>query len=100
MNNDGKIHAGAIVTLQVDGVPLQARRGQTVAAAMLAAGRRVLRRTRFKGRPRGLFCAMGVCFDCVMTVDGRNGVRACMTPVEDGMQVVTATELKPGVAAR
>ena len=87
VDNDGNITAGATVTLILNGAPLAARRGQTVAAAMLAAGRRVLRYTRRAGKPRGLYCAMGVCFDCVMTIDGRSGVRACMTPVEDGMRV-------------
>ena len=95
MNSGGKIIPGAAVTLQLDGVPLPARRGQTVAAAMLAAGERVLRRTRNAGKPRGLFCAMGVCFDCVMTINGQAGVRACMTKVEDGMQVVTPVQFKP-----
>ena len=95
MNNDGKIIPGAAITLHVDGKPLPARRGQTVAAAMLAAGQRVLRQTRRAGKPRGLFCAMGVCFDCVMTIDGKAGVRACMTKVEDGMQVSSSVQFKP-----
>jgi predicted molibdopterin-dependent oxidoreductase YjgC len=95
VNDDGKIIAGAAVTLQVDGRPLAARRGQTVAAALLASGQRVLRHTRRAGRPRGLFCAMGVCFDCVMTIDGKAGVRACMTKVEDGMQVNSPAQFKP-----
>ena len=95
MNTDGKIVPGAIVTLLIDGEPLHARRGQTVAAALLASGRRVLRRTRRTGKLRGLFCAMGVCFDCVMTIDGQPGVRACMTKVRDGMQVVSPTRFKP-----
>lgn len=95
MSNDGKIIPGAAVTLQVNGQPLPARRGQTVAAAMLAAGQRVLRHTRRAGKPRGLFCAMGVCFDCVMTIDGKAGVRACMTRVEDGMQVSSPVQFKP-----
>ena len=86
---DDAIQPGAEVTLIVDGEPLQARRGQTVAVALLARGRRVLRHTRNGGSPRGLFCAMGVCFDCVMTIDGLQGTRACMTRVEDGMQVST-----------
>lgn len=98
MNTDSRINPGATVTLRLDGEPLQARRGQTVAVALLAAGRRVLRRTRRKGRPRGLFCAMGVCFDCVMTIDGKAGVRACMIRVEDGMQVVTPTQFEPQAA--
>ena len=95
MNSDGKIIPGASVTLQLDGKPLPARRGQTVAAAMLAAGQRVLRHTRRTGKPRGLFCAMGVCFDCVMTIDGEPGVRACMTKVEEGMRVVSPVQFKP-----
>ena len=94
MTNDGNIVPGATVTLQLDGKPLPARRGQTVAAAMLAAGQRVLRHTRNAGKPRGLFCAMGVCFDCVMTIDGNAGVRACMTKVEDGMQVNSPVQFK------
>ena len=95
MNNDGKIIPGAAITFHVDGKSLPARRGQTVAAAMLAAGQRVLRQTRRAGKPRGLFCAMGVCFDCVMTIDGKAGVRACMTKVEDGMQVSSSVQFKP-----
>lgn len=95
MNSEGKIMVGAAVTLHVDGKPLTARRGQTVAAAMLAAGQRVLRRTRRAGKPRGLYCAMGICFDCVMTIDGQPGVRACMTKVEDGMQVTSPMQFKP-----
>ena len=94
-SNGGKIIPGAPVTLHVDGQPLAACRGQTVAAALLAAGQRVLRHTRRAGKPRGVFCAMGVCFDCVMTIDGKAGVRACMTKVEDGMQVVSPARFKP-----
>ena len=95
MINDRKIIRGAVVTLRVDGETLEAFRGQTVATALLAAGRRVLRHTRNAGKPRGLFCAMGVCFDCVMTIDGKAGVRACMTKVEDGMQVQSPKKFKP-----
>ena len=95
MKSDGKVMPGAAVTLKVNGESLPARRGQTVAAAMLAAGQRVLRHTRHAGKPRGIFCAMGVCFDCVMTIDGNAGVRACMTKVEDGMQVSSPVRFKP-----
>ena len=95
MNTDGKIIPGAAVMLLIDGEPLPARRGQTVAAVLLAADRRVLRHTRRTGKPRGLFCAMGVCFDCVMTIDGKAGVRACMTKVEDGMRVSAPVRFKP-----
>ncbi len=58
---------------------------------MLANGRRVLRHTRRGGRPRGLFCAMGTCFDCIVTVDNQSGVRACLATVQPGMQVTLPT---------
>jgi len=59
-----------------------------VATVLLAMGRRAFRRTG-NGAPRGLFCGMGICFDCLVTVDGRPNVRACMTTVQPGMVVET-----------
>lgn len=85
------IERGEPVTITVDGQPLEARAGETVATALLANGRRALRQTRRRGKPRGLFCAMGICFDCIVTVDGRNGARACLTKVQPGMQVTLPT---------
>ncbi len=73
-------------TITVDGAPMPAREGQTIAAALLAAGRSLLRHTQ-SGAPRGIFCGMGVCFDCLVTVDGLTDQRACITPVRPGMQV-------------
>ena len=75
----------------VDGQPIPVRQGQTIAAALLAAGQRVFRHTQH-GASRGLFCGMGVCFDCLVTVDGQSAQRACMTPVRSGMQVQRTTE--------
>ncbi len=60
--------------------------GETIAAALSAAGIVTFRHTQ-SGAPRGLHCGMGACFDCLVTVDGRIGQRACMTKVADGMQV-------------
>ena len=80
------IEYGPPIVLTVDGETLQARAGQTVAAALYASGRRVLRHTRVNDKPRGLYCAMGVCFDCVVKVNGETA-RACMRYVGDGMQV-------------
>lgn len=65
---------------------LEAREGQTVAAVLCEAGIRVLRSSP-AGEPRGLFCAMGVCFECLVTVDGVPDQRACVTPVRPGMQI-------------
>lgn len=81
--------SGPVVTLTVDGQPLEARAGDTVAAALVAAGRLGFRTTRRGQAPRGVFCGMGICFDCVVTVDGVAGVRACVTPVAPGMAVET-----------
>jgi D-hydroxyproline dehydrogenase subunit gamma len=71
------------LTIEFDGEPVTAYPGETVAAALLAAGKRAFRRTS-NGSPRGPYCNMGVCFECVVEIDGVH-VRACMTPVRDGM---------------
>lgn len=67
--------------------PVQAYPGETIAAALLATGLRTLRRTAKAGAPRGIFCGMGVCFDCVVVVDGRPHLRACLTEARPGMRV-------------
>jgi aerobic-type carbon monoxide dehydrogenase small subunit (CoxS/CutS family) len=79
---------GQPVTISVDGKPVQAYLGETIAAALLATGQRAWRQT-LQGEPRGLFCGTGICFDCTVTVDGVPGVRACITPVAEGMVVET-----------
>jgi predicted molibdopterin-dependent oxidoreductase YjgC len=72
-----------------DGRQLLAHEGETVAIALLAAGQRGFRLTTRRAEPRGLFCGMGVCFDCLVRVDGRPNVRACQIPVAEGMRVET-----------
>jgi predicted molibdopterin-dependent oxidoreductase YjgC len=72
--------------IEVDGRLVPAAPGQTVAAALIGAGITVFRHT-LAGAPRGVFCGMGVCFDCLVTVDGLAGQRACITPARPGMQV-------------
>jgi predicted molibdopterin-dependent oxidoreductase YjgC len=72
-----------------DGDPMTALPGQSVGAALLAGGVRTLRTTRVEGRPRGMFCGIGVCFDCLVTVNGRPNVRACLAPVGEGDDVRT-----------
>jgi predicted molibdopterin-dependent oxidoreductase YjgC len=76
-------------TFRFDGRELEARDGWTVGAALLAAGVRSWRTTRNEGRPRGLFCGIGVCFDCLITVNGQPSVRACLVPVQPGDVVST-----------
>jgi len=79
------------VSIMLDGVPLPAYPGETVAGALLASGRRAWRHTGH-GQPRGLFCGIGLCFDCLVTVNGTPNVRACLTPVAAGMVVETGTK--------
>lgn len=86
---DRGITRGERVALLVDGESVEAYRGETIAAAMWSAGHRTFRRTERTRSPRGLFCAMGVCFECLVTVNGTVGIRACMTPVEEDMVVTT-----------
>ena len=68
--------------------PIQARTGDSVATALLGAGVTTTRTTAVSGAPRGPYCMMGACFDCVAIVDGRGNVQTCMTPVRDGMRVI------------
>ena len=72
-----------------DGRPILARRGEPIAAALLAAGVRVFRTMPGTGEPRGGYCLVGRCTDCLVVVDGRPNVRACVTPVRAGMRVAT-----------
>jgi predicted molibdopterin-dependent oxidoreductase YjgC len=75
------------VTLHVQGQAIQARAGDTLAIALLNAGVLAFRHTPVSGQPRGPLCMMGVCFDCLLEVDGRQNVQSCMIEVTDGMQV-------------
>jgi len=77
------------ITIFFDGRALAAKRGEPVAAALLAAGVRVFRETAKQGLPRGVFCGIGRCTDCVMVVDGEPNVRTCVTPAREGMKVET-----------
>ena len=88
------IHRGEPFEIFVDGEPLRAYPGETVAAAMLAAGRLGFRRSDHKGSPRGYYCGMGICWDCAMVVDGRLNLRTCKTLAAPGMKVETPKGLK------
>lgn len=76
-------------TFDFDGRSIGFEPGQSIGAALTAAGVRSWRTTRLAGRPRGLFCGIGICFDCLVVVDGRPNERACLTPASDGASVTT-----------
>lgn len=90
----GPLATARMVRITVDGAPLTAREGETIAAAMLAAGLRVNRMTKKLNEPRGLFCGIGQCTDCVMVVNGVPNIRTCVTAVADGMTVQTQVGLE------
>lgn len=83
------------ITFTFDGQQILARADEVVAAALLAHGIRELRKTDPGSAPRGLYCAIGHCYECQMTIDGQPGVRACLTRVRDGMRVSSPRALPP-----
>ncbi|MFB7599360.1 2Fe-2S iron-sulfur cluster-binding protein [Streptomyces sp. NPDC056160] len=74
------------IHIEVDGDRIAGLAGQSIAALLLADGRVAWRRTR-TGRPRGVFCGIGACFDCLVTVNGLRDVRACQRRAVDGDRV-------------
>lgn len=77
------------VTIYVDGTPYPAEEGEMIAAALMANGIATFRYTAKMHKPRSIFCGIGKCTDCIMTVNGKPNVRTCVTPVEDGMRIQT-----------
>jgi predicted molibdopterin-dependent oxidoreductase YjgC len=77
------------IGVTIDGVAFVARAGDSVAAALLAAGRLASRRTPVSGAARGPFCLMGACFDCLVTIDGVPNQQGCMVAVAAGMRIAT-----------
>lgn len=75
------------VTIHFDQIEYEAYEHETVAAALLANGIRTLRVHEQSGTPRGIYCNIGHCFECRVTIDGKEGQRACLTPVHHGMNI-------------
>lgn len=86
---------GRKVTFSFDGKGLSGYEGESIAAALKAAGVMVHRYTAKQHKPRGIFCAIGRCTDCVMIVNGVPNVRTCVTPLEEGMQIQTQYGVEP-----
>ena len=81
--------ARPVVRLTFDGQPLEAREGDSVAAALLAANVTACRATPVSGAPRAPYCMMGVCFDCLVVIDNVGNRQSCLVPVREGMVVET-----------
>jgi sarcosine oxidase, subunit alpha len=89
----GKLEKRKAITFRFDGQTYDAFDHETIAAALLANGIRTLRVQEEKGTPRGIYCNIGHCLECRVTVNGRDGVRACLTPVEEDMIVHSGQRL-------
>lgn len=76
-----------LIAIHVDGRRIEVRKGETLAAAMLAGGVVPFRHTAVSGAPRAPFCLMGSCFECIVEVDGAQNVQSCMVEVREGMRV-------------
>ena len=85
----GDTPEGRLVNFTYDGQTLQGIEGEPISAALRVAGVMTHRYTKKRHEPRGVFCAIGRCTDCVMVVDGKPNVRTCITPLKEGMVVNT-----------
>ncbi len=84
---------GKAILIEVDGQTITAYEGETVAASLLTAGITTFRISRKTQQPRGLYCGMGICYECLMTINGVHAQRACITLVSAGMKVETCKEM-------
>lgn len=81
---------GPAFAIEVDGTPLTAHEGETIATALLAAGRHTFHAPdQIHNSPSRLFCGMGACWQCLVTVDGQSSHRACQTMAKPGMKIET-----------
>jgi predicted molibdopterin-dependent oxidoreductase YjgC len=81
--------AAPALSFQFDGRAMAARAGDTVAAALLANGVSACRETPVSGAARGPYCMMGVCFECLVVIDGVGNRQGCLVPLADGMRIET-----------
>jgi predicted molibdopterin-dependent oxidoreductase YjgC len=80
---------GATIDVIIDGRAAHVRAGDTVAAALLSAGVLASRVADVSGAPRAPYCMMGVCFECLVMVDGVGNRQGCLVPVAPGMRIET-----------
>jgi|SRR5699024_9297615 len=95
----GKLGERKTVSFTFNGKKYEGLKGDTIASALMAHGIRTLRVHEETGTPRGIYCNIGHCFECRVTVNGAEGIRACMTPISADLEVVSggieAAPLKP-----
>lgn len=90
----GKLEERKEITFTYDGVPYKGLAGDTIASALLANGIRNLRVHEETGTPRGIYCNIGHCFECRVTVNDHSGIRACLTEIQSNM-VIESGKIEP-----
>jgi predicted molibdopterin-dependent oxidoreductase YjgC len=80
---------GEPIDISVNGHPVEAYAGETVSTVLMTSGHVIFQHDAETHMPRSLFCGMGVCYNCMVTIDGVHNIRACVTPVAAGMVVET-----------
>lgn len=94
-----RLGGGPTVRVSFDGQALDVPADASVAAALLAGGIARFRTTPVGGAPRSPYCMMGVCFECLVEIDGEPGCQACMVPVREGMVIRTQRGARDFAAA-
>ncbi|HLQ95530.1 MAG TPA: (2Fe-2S)-binding protein [Pseudogracilibacillus sp.] len=90
----GKLSDKEKITFQFDGKTYEGYENDTIASALLANGIRTLRKHENTGNPRGIYCNIGHCFECRVTVDHQSNIRACLTPIQENM-IVESGQVQP-----
>lgn len=88
------VQRGQAFEIEVDGLPVVAYEGETVAAALMAAGIRTTNQTARGDEPRGVCCGIGLCYGCTMVIDGVPNTRTCQTLAQPGMRLETQKGLQ------
>ena len=91
------IDMSEMVSFTFDDTRYEGLKGESIASALLVNGVRTLRVHEESGAPRGIYCNIGHCFECRVHVDGKQGIRACLTPIEEGMNVSSGKQLLASV---
>src|SRR5699024_9533884 len=91
----GKLADQEKVTFQFDGKKYEGYENDTIASALLANGVRTLRKHENTANPRGIYCNIGHCFECRVTVNNESNIRACLTPIQENMNIESGKPQAP-----
>ena len=88
-----KLHESSeTITISFEGTEIQVAPEQTVAAALLSKGHIILKNSVVSGQPRAAFCMMGVCFECLLVINGQPSQQSCLIQVREGMDIKRQVE--------